>query len=58
MSDFCLSAIPPKPIGYLTIASNFTIAIYEPINWFHRLMMRLILGWKYTPLKAGRSNKE
>ena len=58
MSDFYLSGIPPKPIGYLTITSNFTIAIYEPINCFHRLMMRLFLGWKYTPLAADKERKK
>lgn len=58
MSDFYLSGIPPKPIGFLTITSSFTIAIYEPINWFHRLMLRLLLGWKYTPIKADKERKE
>lgn len=42
---------PPKPIGRLSITNEVHIAIYEPINWFHRLMMRLILGWKYKEVE-------
>ena len=38
------------PIGYLVIKDGFKVAVYTPINRFHRLMMKLFFGWKYEQL--------
>lgn len=38
----------PKPVGTLKINESFTISIYNKMpNIFHRLMARILLGWKY-----------
>ncbi len=39
---------PLKPVGSLKINESFTILIYNKMpNMFHRLMARILLGWKY-----------
>ena len=42
-----------EPIGYLIISEYLKVAIYKPINRFHRLMMKLWLGWTYEPCQKG-----
>jgi hypothetical protein len=38
----------PKAVGTLMINESFTISIYNKMpNMFHRLMARILLGWKY-----------
>lgn len=38
----------PKAVGTLKINESFTISIYNKMpNIFHRLMARILLGWKY-----------
>ena len=34
-----------KPIGYICITDNFRLASTKKPNIFHRIGMRLILGW-------------
>ncbi len=60
MSDFYISEMiePPTPIGYLVITDGFRVAIYKPIKRFHRLMMRLFLGWEYEPYMADKEQTE
>ena len=42
-----------EPIGYLIIQDYLKLAIYKPINRFHRLMMKLCFGWTYEPYQTG-----
>lgn len=45
-------------VGYYVIDSNFFIEVTKKPNWFHRTMIRLILGWKFVPLNAeGRTRQ-
>ena len=45
----------PKPIGRLKINENFEITIYGKMpNRFHRMMARLLLGWRYTETKGDK----
>lgn len=39
----------PKPVGTLKINESFSMAVYKKLpNWFHRLMLKMLLGWTYT----------
>lgn len=39
-------------IGYLEHKpSKLSIAVYEPIGWFKRMMLRLCFGFEYHKLK-------
>lgn len=41
-----------KPKGYLNITNNWQLAVYgKRPNWFHRTMMRLLLGWTWEEYK-------
>lgn len=42
-----------EPIGYLIIQDRLKLAIYKPINRFHRFMMKLYFGWKYELYQKG-----
>ena len=46
-----------EPIGYLIIQERLKLAIYKPINRFHKLMMKLCFGWTYEPCQKGYSEK-
>jgi len=35
----------------LVVAPKFAIRLYEQPNWFHRLMQRLILGFKWEKIE-------
>jgi hypothetical protein len=41
-----LSSVP-APTGYILIAQGVKIVVYKKPNWFHLLMMRLLLGWTF-----------
>lgn len=42
---------PPKPIGYLQHpAIHTTIAVFHPINWFQRWMIKLCFGFRYEKI--------
>jgi hypothetical protein len=53
MSDFYISKMIESPIGHLVITDSFRVAVYKPINRFHRLMMKLCFGWTYEPDQKG-----
>lgn len=37
-----------NPVGWLCISDNYKIAIFGKLpNRFHRLMAKLLLGWRY-----------
>lgn len=44
-----------RQIGQLWIIPGptygFCIGYYKTPNWFHRLMMKLLLGWTFVPDK-------
>ena len=46
-----------EPIGYLIIQGRIKVTVYEPINRFHRLMMKLCFGWTYEPYQKGGKNE-
>lgn len=47
------TSINPIPKGYLQITSEFKLAVYKKKpNWFHLLMYRLLLGWKWEEYKG------
>ena len=38
-------------VGLWVITSSFRIRVRTKPNWFHRLMARLLLGWKWEDRK-------
>ena len=52
-----MAAFQSEPIGYLIIQERLKLAIYKPINRFHRLMMKLCFGWTYEPCKKGEDKE-
>ena len=36
-----------KPKYNLRINKNFSVAVFEEIKWYHRLFVKLFLGWTY-----------
>jgi len=46
------------PVGYIVLAPNVFLQVPKKPNWFRRIMMYLLLGWKYVPLNAeGRTRQ-
>ena len=37
----------PKYKGYYSINNNLRISFEKKPNWFHRIMTRLLLGWRW-----------
>lgn len=38
----------PQPVGYLVHeATKTSIAVFKPINWFQRVMIKWCFGFKY-----------
>lgn len=40
----------PKTIWNVNITPNLTVPVSKPVNWFHRKMSELLLGWKWNKL--------
>ena len=52
MSAFKAINCYPKPIGTLKINESFVIPVYDKMpNRFHRMMAKILLGWKYNEVK-------
>lgn len=50
MSDIYIQKVvekPKEPTGYICITDQVRIAVYKPINRFHRFMMNRCFGWEY-----------
>lgn len=48
----------PKPIGRLKINESFEIALYSKMpNRFHRMMARILLGWRYTETEGDKRSR-
>lgn len=41
----------PVPAGRVEIVSGFSIELTKMPNWFHMLMMRIALGWRFVRYK-------
>ena len=37
-------------VGAWVVNPQFRITLTHKPNWFHRVMVRLLLGWKYEPV--------
>lgn len=49
----------PQPIGYLYADyAQKAIAVFEPIGWFKRLMLRWCFGLKYEPITNEKENRK
>lgn len=46
-SDHIMLVQPIRYAGYIGITDNFSIAAKRKPCWFHRLMVRLLLGWTW-----------
>lgn len=40
---------PTHVVGAWVVDPQFRIALTQKPSWFHRLVMRGLLGWKYEP---------
>lgn len=51
-SDLYNDLFPTEaPVGYIYITDRVNIAVYKPINRFHRLMLKWFFGWTYEPCR-------
>ena len=42
---------PPKAVGYMEILPSVEYHITKKPKWFHRIMVRILLGWKWVDYK-------
>lgn len=59
-SESMILTYTPLPIGYWIFPGsqkppNTKIAAYSKPNWFHRIMMKLILGFHWEDVNKGES---
>ena len=58
-NDFVKPIELPEPIGYLYADyAQKAIAVFEPIGWFKRLMLRWCFGLKYEPITNEKENRK